>query len=65
MDSERDLEHYWLPRNLRGEEYDPMELSALIEEVTREDIINAASGIVLDAVYFLKGSDEEFEEEEE
>ena len=65
MDSERDLEHYWLSRNLRGEEYDPMELSALVDAVTREDVIHAASGIVLDAVYFLKGSGEEFEEEEE
>jgi len=65
MDSERDLEHYWLPRNLRGEEYDPMELSALVDRVTRKDVINAAKGIVLDAVYFLKGSGEEIEEEEE
>lgn len=65
MDSERDLEHYWLPRNLRGEEYDPMELSALVDQVSREDVIYAASGIVLDAVYFLKGSDEDVEEEEE
>ena len=65
MDSERDMEHYWLSRNLRGEDCDPMELSAMVDEVTREDIIHAASGIVLDAVYFLKGSDEEPEEEEE
>ncbi len=65
MDSERDLEHYWLSRNLRGEECDPMEMSAMVEAVTREDILNAAQGIVLDAVYFLKGSDEELEDEEE
>jgi predicted Zn-dependent peptidase len=65
MDSERDLEHYWLSRNLRGEECDPMEMSAMVEAVTREDILNAAQGIVLDAVYFLKGSEEELEEEEE
>ena len=64
-DSERDMEHYWLSRNLRGEECDPMELSAMVEAVTREDIIHAASGIVLDAVYFLKGSDEEPMDEEE
>ena len=65
MDSERDLEHYWLSRNLRGEENDPMELSRMVDRVTREDVIRAASGIVCDAIYFLKGSDEEeFEEEE-
>ena len=63
MDSERDLEHYWLSRNLRGEECDPMEMSAMVEAVTREDILNAAQGIVLDAVYFLKGDEDEEEEE--
>ena len=65
MDSERDLEHYWLSRNLRGEECDPMEMSAMVEAVTREDILNAAQGIVLDAVYFLQGSEDESEEEED
>ena len=65
MDSERDLEHYWLSRNLRGEECDPMEMSAMVEAVTRGDILHAAQGIVLDAVYFLQGSEEEPEEEEE
>lgn len=57
-DSQRDLEHYWLPRNLRGEDYDPIELSRLVDAVTREDILRAAKGIVLDAVYFLKGNGE-------
>jgi len=64
MDSERDLEHYWLSRNLRGEDNDPMELSRMVDGVTREDVINAASGIVCDAVYFLKGSGKELEDEE-
>lgn len=65
LDSQRDMEHYWLSRNLRGEDCDPMELSAMVDAVTREDIISAASGIVLDAVYFLTGSEEDLEEEEE
>lgn len=65
MDNERDLEHYWLSRNLRGEAYDPMELSALVEAVTREDVLRVASDIVLDAVYFLKSSGETDEGEEE
>ncbi len=64
MDSEWDLEHYWLPRNLRGEDYDPMELSVLVEQVTRQDVLDAAAGIVLDAVYFLKGNGETDEEVE-
>jgi hypothetical protein len=40
-----------------------MEMSAMVEAVTREDILNAAQGIVLDAVYFLKGDEDEEEEE--
>ncbi len=65
MDSEGDLEQYWLSRNLRGERNDPMELSEQVNAVTREDVIHAASGIVCDAIYFLKGSDEEEVEDEE
>ena len=65
VDSVGDLEHYWLSRNLRGETNDPMELSRMVDAVTREDVVNAASGIVLDAVYFLKGNGEEENEDEE
>ena len=64
MDSEGDLEHYWLSRNIRGERTDPMELSELVNAVTREDVIQAASTIVCDAVYFLRNGGEETEEEE-
>lgn len=65
VDSVGDLEHYWLSRNLRGETNDPMELSRMVDAVTREDVVNAASSIVLDAVYFLKGNGEEENEDEE
>lgn len=63
MDSEGDLEHYWLVRNLRGEDLDPMELAEEVSAVTREDVIHAASTIVCDAVYFLQGSEENEEDE--
>ena len=66
MDSEGDLEHYWLARNLRGDANDPMQMSELVNAVTREDVIRAASGITCDAIYFLKGSGEEdYDEEDE
>ena len=64
MDSEGDLEHYWLTRNVRGERENPMELSERVNAVTREDVIRAASGLVCDAVYFLRGTDEEEGEDE-
>ncbi len=63
MDSQTDLEHYWLTRNLRGEEYDPVEFSELVERVTREDVIRAASTLVCDGIYFLKGNGEAEEDE--
>lgn len=62
MDSEGDLEHYWLIRNVRGEQDDPMELSEKVSAVTREDVIRAAASIQCDAVYFLRGEDEEDED---
>lgn len=63
MDSEGDLEHYWLVRNIRGEELGPMELAEEVSAVTREDVIRAASTIVCDAVYFLQGNGEDEEDE--
>jgi len=63
MDSEGDLEHYWLTRNIRGERTDPMQLAEQVNQVTREDVIKAASTIVCDAVYFLKAGDGEEDEE--
>lgn len=63
MDTQTDLEHYWLTRNIRGESADPLEFSEQINRVTREDVVHAAASIVCDAVYFLKGNGEEAESE--
>lgn len=62
MDSQTDLEHYWLTRNIRGETLDPMDFSEQVEQVTREDIIRCAKSVVCDAIYFLKGSGDEEDE---
>lgn len=46
------LEKFWLEQNLLGLDYDPEELAALAELVTKEDVVTAAAGIGCDAVYF-------------
>ena len=53
------LEKFWLGQNLLGLDYGPEELAALAEDVTRDDVIRAASGIECDAVYFLHGGEDE------
>lgn len=63
MDSQTDLEHYWLTRNIRGEDTGPLEFSEQVNNVTREDVVHAAASIVCDAVYFLKGNGEDAEDE--
>lgn len=63
LDSQTDLEHYWLIRNLRGEDLGPLEFSELVEQVTRDDVIHAASTLVCDGIYFLKGNGEDEEDE--
>lgn len=58
-DSAGALESFWLEQNLLGLEYGPEELAALVEDVTREDVVRAAAGIACDAVYFLRGTGED------
>ncbi len=56
-DSAGALEAFWLEQNILGLEYGPEELAAFVEDVTREDVVKAASGIGCDMVYFLRGSE--------
>ena len=58
-DSAGALEGFWLEQNLLGLEYGPEELAALVEDVTKDDVVRAAAGIVCDAVYFLRGAGED------
>lgn len=62
-DSAGELESFWLGQNLLGLEYGPDELAALIEDVTKEDVIAAAATMECDMVYFLKGTKEDEDEE--
>ena len=55
-DSDGALESFWLSQNVQGLEYGPEELAALVDDVTKADVIKAAQGVECDAVYFLKGT---------
>ena len=59
MDSQGELEGFWLSQAMEGLDYGPMELAELIEDVTKEDVMAIANSIELDLIYFLKGTDTE------
>ena len=59
MDSQGELEGFWLSQSLDGLDYGPMELAELIEDVTKEDVTAIAGSIECDLIYFLKGNGEE------
>ena len=63
-DDQGALEKFWLAQNLLGLDYGPEELAALAEDVTIQDVADAASGIGCDAVYFLRGGEEEEDAED-
>ena len=63
-DSPGALESFYLGRNIGGWDWSNEELAALCEEVTREDVIAIAQSAVCDAVYFLRGEQDEEAEEE-
>lgn len=64
LDSQGELEGYWLGQAIDGLDYGPTELAGLVEEVTREDVMKIAESVELDLVYFLRGEDGTDEEEE-
>jgi predicted Zn-dependent peptidase len=64
-DSQGELEGFFLSQTLDGLDYGPLELAALAEDVSREDLLRVARSTECDMIYFLKGLDPEDEEEEE
>ena len=65
LDSQGELEGFWLGQALDGLDYGPEELAALVEEVTKEDVMAIAKSTELDMIYFLRGEDAADEEETE
>lgn len=64
MDSQGALEGFYLANVIDGIDCDPTELAQLAEEVMAEDVIAIARSTVLDAVYFLRPSGKEGENDE-
>ena len=63
MDSLGDLEGFYLSQTLDGTDLDPMELAARVERVSKEDVQKIAQGVECDLIYFLRGEDEEAEDD--
>ena len=64
-DNQGALEGFLLSQALDGLDYGPLELAALTEDVTKEDVIAVANSLDCDLIYFLKGEEPEEDEEEE
>ena len=62
-DSQYSLEGFYLSNTLDGLEFEPEELAAAVECVELDAIVDIANSIVPDAVYCLRGSGEEDENE--
>ena len=63
MDSQGELEGFYLANALDGLEFDPMELAELVDGVSLADVVAIANSVQCDAVYFLDSNGEEGEEE--
>ena len=57
LDEQGRQEEFWLGQSVAGQEQDPDEVAALLENVTREDVARAAKKLELDTIYFLKGKE--------
>ena len=53
------MENFYLQQTIQGLDASPLDLAALVETVTADQVVEIARGVELDAVYFLKGEDKE------
>ena len=58
-DDQNELESFYLKSTLDGLDVEPEVLAGAIDCVELEDIVQIARSIVPDAVYYLRGTDEE------
>jgi len=65
MDSQGELEGFYLAQALDGLEYGPLELAELAGDVTREQVAAIAANAECDMIYFLKGDGSSDEEEDD
>lgn len=63
-DGAGELESFWLSQNVLGLDYGPDEMAALVEDVTKEQVVAAANSVVCDMVYFMTGEgDADYDED--
>lgn len=62
-DDPGELEDFYLSRAIEGVDCSPAELAELVRAVTPEQVSELARGIECDAVYFLRGTEKEDEDE--
>ena len=58
-DSQGELEGFYLAQTLDGLDCSPLELAALAEDVSKEDVVRIAQSVDCDLIYFLKGGEQE------
>ena len=64
-DSQGELEGFYLSQALDGPDCSPLELAELCENVSKEDVAAIARSVDCDLIYFLTGSGESEEEEDD
>jgi predicted Zn-dependent peptidase len=64
MDSQTQLEDFYLGQAVANLDYGPEELALLLEDVTKDQVVEAAKDVQLDTIYFLEGLNKEAEHEE-
>ena len=65
LDSQGDLEGFYLSQILDGSDCSPLELAELAENVTKEDVVHIANSVECDLIYFLRGEEADAEDEED
>ena len=65
LDIQGALEGFYLSAALDGADYSPEELGALVDDVTKEDMITIARGCECDMIYTLTGDGSEEDEDDE
>ena len=59
MDSQYNLEGFYLANTIDGLDLSPEELAAAVECVELDAVVEIARSVVPDAVYYLRGNGEE------